>query len=61
MTHLVGGRGVLVAQLQQHFENDEPSTPYCSQAGDHRATIRTVARDAGCPGQDDGGRATCPS
>lgn len=58
MTRLVGGRGVLVAQCQQHLTNDELAAPYYSQAGHHRATLRPMARDAGCAGQDGGGRAT---
>lgn len=55
MTRLVGGRGVLGAQRQQHLENDEPATPHCTQDGDNCTALRSVARDAGCAGQDDRG------
>lgn len=61
MTRLVGGRGILGAQRQQHFAHDEPAAPHHTQDDNHRATLRPVARDAGRAGQDGGGRATRPA
>lgn len=61
MTRLVGGRGVLCSECQQHLTYDEPAQPHYTQAGHHRTTLRPVARDAGRAGQDGGGRATRPA
>lgn len=39
MTRLVGGRGVLGAQRQQHLAHDEPTAPHDTQVGHPRATL----------------------